>query len=337
MTMNKMMAAANYYKGKKIIILGGAGSIGSELVHKLTLCAPAVVRVFDSDETGLFDLERRSHTELIRPLVGDIRDLKRLKRAFEDVDVVFHAAALKHVPLCEYNPFEAVQTNVLGTQNVIDAALDEEVEKVVFISTDKAVNPNTVLGATKLLAERLITSANYYKGLRETAFSSVRFGNVLATRGSVVPVFLDQIASGGPVTVTDLEMTRFVMSVPNAVELILKAGEDATGGEIFILKMQSLRIIDLAEAMIEQFASQYGYNADEIEVTYVGKRYKEKLHEDLFTSDEAESIVDKGEFFVLDPTNGMPEKRSSTQCYTSLQADRLSKANIKELFEEKMK
>jgi len=173
----------------------------------------------------------------LRFLVGDVRDKERLQHAVENIDFAFHAAALKHVPLCEYNPFEAVKTNVLGTQNVIEVAMEGEVEKLITISTDKAVNPVNVMGATKLLAERLTISANYYKGLRKTAFSCVRFGNVLDSRGSVIPSFREQIRKGGPVTLTEPNMTRFVMSIPRAVDLVLKAAEIARGGEIFIFKM----------------------------------------------------------------------------------------------------
>ena len=165
-------------------------------------------------------LLKELQSEKIRTFVGDVRDKERLKRAVEGVDIVFHAAALKHVPLCEYNPFEAVKTNVIGTQNLIDIALYEEVEKVILISTDKVVNPMNVVGATKLLAERLTISANHYKGKRKIVFSCVRFGNVLDSRGSIVPIFKKQIEKGGLVTVTDPEMTRFVMSIPKAVELI---------------------------------------------------------------------------------------------------------------------
>jgi len=297
--MNNTLMEA--YKDKSILVTGGAGSIGAEIVKSLLKFDPKVVRVLDINETGLFDLEQELQSEKLRILVGDIRDKDRLRRAIEGIDIVFHAAALKHVPLCEYNPFEAVKTNVLGTQNIIDVSMDEEVEKFITISTDKAVNPINVMGATKLLAEKLTISANLYKGERKTVFSCVRFGNVLDSRGSVIPIFKKQIERGGPVTVTDPEMTRFVMSIPNAVELILKSAEIAKGGEIFILKMPALRIIDLSKAMIEKLAPKYGYKPEGIKIKTVGKRAGEKMYEELMTEDEVTHTRDLKEMFVILP------------------------------------
>jgi FlaA1/EpsC-like NDP-sugar epimerase len=296
-----MTELKNFYEGKTILVTGGAGSIGGEIVRKALMFNPEAARVLDSNETGLFDLELELQSEKIRPFVGDVKDKERLKRAIEDVDIVFHAAALKHVPLCEYNPFEAVKTNVIGTQNLIDVAIDEEVEKFITISTDKAVNPVNVMGATKLLAERLTVSANFYKGERKTAFSCVRFGNVLDTRGSVSPLFRKQIKNGGPLTITDLNMTRFMMSIPKAVELVLKSAEMAKGGEIFIFKMPSLRIGDLAETMIRELAPDYGYDPNEIKIKTLEKRAGEKLYEELMREEEAENAYEDDEMFVVLP------------------------------------
>jgi len=173
----------DFYKRRVVLVTGAAGTIGSALAERLSLSKAAAIRLLDNNETGLFDLERELHSRKIRTFVGDIRDKERLTRAFEGVDVVFHCAALKHVPLCEYNPFEAAKTNVFGTQNVIEAALDKEIGSVVLISTDKTVNPSNVMGATKLVAERLIIAANEYKGKHMTKFSCARFGNVLDSRG----------------------------------------------------------------------------------------------------------------------------------------------------------
>ena len=291
----------NFYEDKTILVTGGVGSIGSEIVRKILEYNPKVVRVLDNNETGLFDLEQELQTEKIRAFVGDIKDKERLKRAIENVDIVFHAAALKHVPLCEYNPFEAVKTNAIGTQNLIDVAMDEEVEKFSTISTDKAVNPVNVMGATKLLAERLTVSANFYKGERKTAFSCVRFGNVWDTRGSVIPLFRRQIQNGGPLTVTDLNMTRFTMSIVKAVELVLKAAEMAEGGEIFIFKMSALRIGDLAEELIRDLAPEYGYAPNAIEMKNIGRRAGEKLYEELMTEEEAMNAYEDEEMFVVLP------------------------------------
>jgi FlaA1/EpsC-like NDP-sugar epimerase len=296
-----MKELKNFYEDKTILVTGGVGSIGSEIVRALLKYNPKVVRVLDSNETGLFDLEQELQSEKFRPLVGDVRDKERLKRAVEDIDIVFHAAALKHVPLCEFNPFEAAKTNVFGTQDVIEAAMEEEVEKFITISTYKAVNPINVMGATKLLAERLTISANFYRGKRKTTFSCVRFGNVLDTRGSVIPLFRKQIKNGGPLTITDPNMTRFMMSIPKAVELVLKAVEIAEGGEIFVLKMPVLRMGDLAEIMIQELASKYEYEPTEIMIKIIGKRAGEKLYEELMTEDEAENAYEDEEMFVVLP------------------------------------
>jgi FlaA1/EpsC-like NDP-sugar epimerase len=295
-----MKELKNFYEEKTILVTGGVGSIGSEIVRKALMFNPEAVRVLDSNETGLFDLEQELQSEKIRLFVGDVKDKERLRRAIEDVDIVFHAAALKHVPLCEYNPFEAVKTNVLGTQNLIDVAMGEEVEKFITISTDKAVNPINVMGATKLLAERLTVSANFYKGKRKTAFSCVRFGNVLYSRGSVLPLFEEQIKKGF-ITLTESNMTRFIMNTFQAVELILKAAKIARGGEVFILKMPAVRIEDLAEVMIEKLAPEYGYKPEEIEIKIIGRRLGEKLYEELMTEEEAENAYEDEELFVVLP------------------------------------
>lgn len=292
------MNPQDFYKGKKILITGGVGSIGSELVKRIHQFHPAIIRILDVNETGLFEIEHEFHSPIIRTLIGDIRDKDRLIMAMDGIDIVFHTSALKHVPLCEYNPFDAVKTNVLGTQNVLEAALINEVEKVINVSTDKAVSPTNVMGATKLLAERLVISANHYRGNKKTIFSSVRFGNVLNSRGSVIPLFFNQIKKGGPVTVTNPEMTRFFMLIGDAVDLILKAGIMALGKEIFILKMPAFRIIDLAEAMTEEYNSD-AYSKVPIEI--IGTRIGEKLHEDLMSAEEAVCALENDEMYILIP------------------------------------
>ncbi|MFC1712004.1 SDR family NAD(P)-dependent oxidoreductase [Patescibacteria group bacterium] len=244
------------FTNSNILVTGGVGSIGTEIVKNLLNYKPRSIRVFDNNETGLFDLEKEIDSKKIRTFIGDIRDKSRLKRAVENVDLVFHTAALKHVPLSEYNPFEAVKTNVVGTQNLIDVAIDEEVNKFITISTDKATNPINVLGATKLLAERLTVSANFYKGGRKTAFSCVRFGNVFNTRGSVIPLFQSQISNGKPITITDPKMTRFVMKIREAIDLVFKAAVLAAGGEVFIFKMPAFSLKDLVDVLMEKSKQQ---------------------------------------------------------------------------------
>lgn len=289
-------------RGKKVLVTGGTGSIGSEIVRQVLRQEPAVVRVYSRDEGKQFDLQHELRGfGNVRYLIGDIRDKERLARAIEDIDVVFHAAALKHVPACEYNPFEAVKTNVLGVQNLIEAALDEEVEKVIAISTDKVANPTNTMGATKLLSERLIAAANYYKGSRRTVFSCVRFGNVVGSRGSVIPLFHEQIRRGGPVTVTDPAMTRFMMTIPQAVQLVLRAAGMAQGGETFILKMPVVRLGDLVEAMIGELAPRYGFRPEEIPVDIIGLRPGEKRDEELMTEEEAARALELPDMFVILP------------------------------------
>jgi UDP-N-acetylglucosamine 4,6-dehydratase len=330
-----------FFKDKVILVTGGVGSIGGEIVKSLLRQDPKVVRILDNNETGLFDIEHELHSSRIRVLLGDVRDKERLKRAFENVDIVFDAAALKHVPLCEYNAFEAVKTNVIGTQNLIEVAIDEKISKFITISSDKAVNPVNVMGATKLLAERLTISANFYKGLRKTVFSCVRFGNVLDTRGSVVPLFRKQIQDGF-ITLTDPDMTRFMMSVPLAVELVLRAAEMAQGGEIFILKMPVLRMGELADVMVEEYAREHGYDPGKIRIDVIGKRPGEKMYEELMTADEAERAYEDKEMFVVLPqkmdivghlTYEFPVSFSKAQKeeYSSKNAVMLSKEEIRQL------
>lgn len=327
----------NIFQGKNILVTGGSGSIGSGIVKKVLQYEPEVVRVLSNDENCLFNLEQelQGYSNL-RFLVGDVRDKERLQRAVENIDFVFHAAALKHVPLCEYNPFEAVKTNVLGTQNVIETAMEEEVEKLITISTDKAVNPVNVMGATKLLAERLTISANHYKGLRKTAFSCVRFGNVLDSRGSVIPSFREQIRKGGPVTVTDPDMTRFVMSISKAVDLVLKAADIAQEGEIFIFKMPALRIGDLAEAMVDELAPQYGYNPESIKVEISGKRAGEKIYEELLSADEAINASETEDMFIITPAAKTQERKwiSAKEYRSDQDGILLAKEEIKEILRE---
>lgn len=330
------------FKGKNILVTGGTGSIGSELVRRLLQFDPAVIRVFSNDENAQFELEHelKDHSGHLRFLVGDVRDKERLQRAAENIEIVFHAAALKHVPLCEYNPFEAIKTNVIGTQNLLEVAITENVEKVITISTDKAANPANVMGATKLLAERLTIAANYYRGLKRTVFSCVRFGNVMASRGSVIQTFEKQIQSGGPVTLTDPQMVRFWMPMEKAVDLVLKAAQIAKGEEIFIFKMPALRIKDLAEVMIQKLAPKYGYKPKDIETKLIGKRKGEKLYEELMTEEEAFNAYETEDMLLVlpqtpqtvsNPRDGF--KKIPLRRYTSKDVPVLTTREIRELLD----
>lgn len=330
---------------KKVLVTGGAGSVGSELVNKSLRDDAAVVRVLDNNEQGLFRLkEQYSDRDQLRFLVGNVRDRERLVMAMEDIDVVFHAAGLKHVDLNEYNPFEAVKTNIQGTQNAIHAAIEEEVKSFITVSTDKASNPVSVMGATKLVSERLVIAANNFKGPRETKFGCVRFGNVIGSSGSVVPIFMRQIKEGGPVEVTNPDMTRFVMPIKRAAELVLRAEQRLTSGEVFVLKMPTLQIGDLAEAMVAHYAPQFDRSPDEIDIKTVGARPSERTHEKLISPDETSHARELEELYVILPQIDVPGHRPSQYSdakpvdseYTSADGDLLAASEIVELIERSM-
>lgn len=289
-----------------MLITGGCGSVGGAVVRQLLGLEVKTVRIFDNNEYGLFEMQNRYSDEgRLRFLVGDVRDKTRLQYALKGIDVVFHAAALKHVPLCEYNPFEAIKTNVMGTQNVVEAAIEEGVDRVLVISTDKAVNPVNTMGATKLLCEKLVVAANAYKGPVKTRFSCVRFGNVLNSKGSVYETFYRQISGGGPVTLTSHEMRRFVMLQSEAADLILEAASLQKGGEVFILKMPVLRVGELAEAMIEAFAPRFDHDPSSIKIEVVGERAGEKTDEELMTVYESRNVIDHEGLFIVVPQPGI--------------------------------
>lgn len=295
-----MDATVSLFEGKRILVTGGTGSIGSEIVRALLACKPRQIRIFSLDDTQQFDLSQTlPHDAPVNFLIGDVRDKERISRAMEHIDIVFHAAALKHVGACERNPFEAYKTNVLGTQNVIDAALEYGVDRVIVISTDKAAAPTSVMGTTKLLAEKLVLSSFFYKGDKNTKLCAVRFGNVLWSRGSVTPLFFSQIKTGKPLTVTDPAMTRFFMSIPQAVSLVFKAASLTQDREVFVLKMPAVRIGDLGEAML-QVAQERG-QATTVGMTTVGRRDGERVHEQLLTEEESDGALETDELFILQP------------------------------------
>jgi FlaA1/EpsC-like NDP-sugar epimerase len=284
------------FKGKRILVTGGLGSIGSEIVRQLLQYNPKRVVVMDNRETELFYArDLFSSTPNVEFLFGDIRDKERLNKAVDGIDIVFHAAAMKHVIICEYDPTEAIKTNVIGTQNIVEAALEHNIERIIMISTDKAVNPTNVMGATKLLAERLFSALCNNRGDKQTKFGIVRFGNVLASRGSVLEIWDKQLKEGKKITITDPGMTRFFMSIPESVKLVFTASYYADGGETFILKMPSIKISKLAEA----FLSSRGLPDNYFEV--VGIRPGEKLHEGLVFEEESGFLMANEEMFVRLP------------------------------------
>src|SRR4051794_6030140 len=301
------ITASAPFRGQRILVTGGSGTIGARLVDHLLGLEPEVVRVFGRDETKQFYQRQRLRGRRdVRFLVGDVRDRDRLQRAMDGIDTVFHCAALKHVESGEYNPFEATQTNVVGTQNVIDACLAAEVGTMVLTSSDKAANPTSVMGASKLLAEKLVSAATNYRGSHPTRFASVRFGNVLGSRGSALELFFRQIAAGGPVTVTDPAMTRFVMSTDRSVELAIRAAEIALGGEVFVFKMPAARLEDLVRAAIEVVAPTTGRDPSVIGTRTIDPRPGEKPYEELMTEDESTRAVDVGDMYAVLPSIETP-------------------------------
>lgn len=291
------------FAGKKILVTGACGTIGSELVRLLVdeYGVEELIGI-DNHETDLFFLD---HSWTDRPqthfYLTDVRDRDALSRRMRGIDIVFHTAAFKHVIFCEKSPYESVQTNITGVQNIISAAFDNSVERVIFTSSDKAVNPTSVMGTSKLMGERLITASNYRSQESNMTLSSTRFGNVLGSNGSVIPVFAEQIKKGGPVTLTDDEMTRFIMSTSQAVRLVIESAYLACGGEVFITKMPVIRILDLAQVMIEELAPVYGYTPTNIEIIRIGAKPGEKLYEELMSDEETRRSVELPDYFCVLP------------------------------------
>ena len=277
---------------KTILITGGTGSFGRKFTeYALKNFSLKKLIIFSRDELKQSDMRSKYGGAPLRYFIGDVRDRDRLQRAMSGVDFVVHAAAMKQVPACEYNPSEAIKTNVIGAQNVIDAAISQRVAKVISISTDKAVNPINLYGATKLCAEKLFVNANAYSGAGNTSFGCARYGNVVGSRGSVVPLFLSQ-KNTGKVTVTDDRMTRFWITLQQGVQFVIRCLGEMQGGEVFVPKIPSMKIIDLARTI-----------APECEMEIIGIRSGEKIHELLISKDEARLAVDVGDMYVMLPSN----------------------------------
>ncbi len=318
------------WEKQTILITGGTGSFGKHFCKMMVeKYHPKTIRVYSRDELKQHEMRQVFGEEVLRYFIGDVRDADRVKRAMEGVDIVVHAAALKQVPSCEYNPFEAVKTNIHGAENIIDAAIDVGVKKVVALSTDKAVNPVNLYGATKLCAEKIFIQGNAYSGTRGTRFSCVRYGNVIGSRGSVVPLFREQKKTG-KITITDSRMTRFWITLNQAVELVVMALRHAQGGEIFVPKIPSMKVVDLASAV-----------APECEIDIIGIRPGEKLHESLITEEEGRNTVFYNGMYVVLPNYTWWEERRNYKAgqnlpegfsYTSNQNDEwLSVEDLKNL------
>ena len=329
------------FNDKIILVTGGTGSFGKRFIKTVfEEYSPKKIIVYSRDELKQFEMsympEFYKYLDKIRFFIGDIRDLHRLDRAMEGVDYVVHAAALKQVPACEYNPFEAVKTNIIGAQNVIDASLKSGVKKVVALSTDKAAAPINLYGATKLASDKLFIAANNFKGRHEISFAVVRYGNVMGSRGSVIP-FFQKMKKNGVLPVTDKRMTRFNITLQEGAELVILAFEEMFGGELFVPKIPSYRILDVAKAV-----------APEADVNYIGIRPGEKIHEEMITETDALNTVEMDDYFVILPSseeNCITAKwlnRGAKMCefgfsYNSgNNSNFLSVADIKNLIDERM-
>lgn len=291
------------FKGKRVLVTGAAGTVGKELVRQVLQLGVQEVRALDNNESELFYLnERYAKEPRLNCFFGDIRNLESLTYVCRNADIVLHLAALKHVIISEQSPLNAIKTNVEGTANVIQAALaSESVSLVLYTSSDKAVNPTNVMGTTKLLGERLMSSGMNLKGDRRILFSTTRFGNVIGSKGSVVPIFFKQIRDGDHLTITDPGMTRFIMTIPDAARLVLDAAVMARGGEVFVTKMPVIRIPDLAQAMIDLVAPMVGKDPAGIGLKVIGAKPGEKLYEELMTAEEVARAKDIGPMFLIRP------------------------------------
>jgi len=280
----------NLFSGKRILVTGGTGSIGSYIVRELLKFDVDKVVVFSRDEIKQFMMRRMINDERLEFTVGDVRDYRSVERVFEKnhFDIVYHAAAMKHVVVCEENPVEAVKTNVIGTQNVVDCARRYGVQKLINISTDKAVNPTNVMGSTKFIAERIVFNYNY---------TSVRFGNVACSRGSVIPVLIEEMVTKKKLTITDPNVTRFIMRISDAVKLVLNATKYAEGGDIFVLKMKAFKLSDLVDILINHIAPKLRLR--DVKLNVIGLVPGEKLHEELINKHELQYLHDLGEFYVI--------------------------------------
>ena len=319
----------NFYRDKKVLITGSAGTVGREMVRQIYSLKPAELRLMDNNETEMFFLMEEYKNKNIFCFLGDVRDKDKVEKLSEGVDIIIHSAAFKHVILSEYNPFDVVQTNIIGVENIIKAATACNVRHVLFTSSDKAVNPTNVMGTSKLMGERLITAANAVKNNGKTIFSSTRFGNVIGSRGSVVPLFFKQIRKGGPVTITDRRMTRFIMTIEEAARLVLKSAVISRGGEVFVTKMPVVRIPDLAEVMIDILAPMYDHNPADIKIEEIGAKPGEKLYEELISDEEVHRSMELKDMFVVTPAFKSIYQSIDYQ-YPDMISDKTSKAYVSE-------
>jgi len=328
------LKSLHMFENKKILITGGTGSLGTALTTRLLKTDVDTVRIFSRDELKQSQMQSHFTDERLRFLIGDVRDKDRLEKAVQDIDIVIHTAALKQVPIIEYNPFEGIKTNVQGAQNLVDACLSNDVEFALAIGTDKAVSPFNTYGATKLLMERLFVSANYYKGEHKTKFSCVRYGNVLGSRGSIIPKFIEQIISGDKITITDPNMTRFNITIDQALDLIFRVIKNTVGGDIHIPKLNAYKVGDVKDVLLDLMDSKNEekripvrigekhheilINEHEIRNTYENKDNDYVIYENQLTKDHSEKIPNS-------------KKAALTTGYSSDKVKLVSKKELKEI------
>jgi len=324
---NRNQNLSREFRGKNILITGGTGSIGLGIVKQLTKYRPKEIRILSNDENSIVEsIENLGKNSIYKFMVGDVRDKDRLNLAIRDIDIVYHAAAMKHIDICESNPFDAVKTNVVGTSNILEASIIEGVKKFIFISTDKATNPTSTLGGSKLLAERLTLDASTYVKNGKTKFAIVRFGNVIGSRGSVFQIFQNQIKMKKPLTVTDKRMTRFIMSISEASSMILKVTKIMKDGETFILKMPSIRIEDLAGGMLRVYGSRFPIYRNTSSVKISKSRERERFHEFLITKEEQPFCHDIGTMYKISKIEN--KKQLSLNKFSSETAPRISQSKL---------
>ena len=330
---NRNQNLSREFRGKNILITGGTGSIGLGIVKQLTKYRPKEIRILSNDENSIVEaIENLGKNSIYKFMVGDVRDKDRLNLAIRDIDIVYHAAAMKHIDICEYNPFDAVKTNVVGTSNILEASIIEGVKKFIFISTDKATNPTSTLGGSKLLAERLTLDASTYVKKGGTKFAIVRFGNVIGSRGSVFQIFQNQIKMKKPLTVTDKRMTRFIMSISEASAMILEVTKILKDGEIYILKMPSVRIEDLAKGMLHVYGTRFTDYRNTSSIKISKSREKERFHEFLITKEELPFCHDIEKMYKVSQSEN--KKQLSIKEFSSETASRMSQSKLHKTINE---
>lgn len=317
------------FTNKTVLITGGTGSWGNELVRQiLANHDSSEIRIYSRGEARQIEMRRHFNNSHLRFIIGDVRDKEKLNKSLKGVDIVFHLAALKHIPVCEEDPWEAIQTNIYGTQNLIEGAIQNEISKVIYVSTDKAVDPLNLYGITKACSEKLMISANVLSP--QTTFTCIRAGNVIGTSGSVIPLFRHQILKNNVVTITHKQMTRFFMRLKDAIGFLFSAAEKAIGGEISVMRMPVIRIMDLATLMVQKLGNK------DTEIEFIGIRPGEKIHEVLVSKNESSRTIDFGDYFVILPLIYIPKVMEAYGDMEKISLEEYSSQNVDFLAEEQI-